>query len=148
MSLYLSVMPSALWPRHENLTFLDFLVNIAISWQKLLIDLSICTNPPATDWRQQLKSICWKLALLYIKFYIHKMTCIFILIWNYGSSSYSTNNAPSWSLIYWYRYFNISIHMNTFSWPVRWRPPTRVNYQHSHRNGREQFFQLDTQPNF
>ena len=49
MSLYLSVMPSALWPCHENLTFLDFSVNIAISWQKLLIDPSICTNPPATD---------------------------------------------------------------------------------------------------
>ena len=110
--------PSAPWPCHENLTFLDFAVNIAISWQKLLIDLSICksgvcspidflklhfrllficdrmyvhthTNLPVTDWRQQLESICWKLALLYIKFDIHKMTCIFILIWNYGSSSYS-----------------------------------------------------------
>ena len=112
--------------------FWTFWSNIAISWQKLLIDLSICksgvcspidflklhfrllficnrmyvhthTDPPATDWRQQLESICWKLALLYIKFDIHKMTCIFILIWNYGSSSYSTNTFYSlacWTCFY------------------------------------------------
>ena len=77
------------------------------------------TDPPVTDWRQQLESICSKLALLYIKFYMNKMTCIFILIWNYGSSSYSTNTF--YSLSCWTRFY----HHANFDKP-RSRRPTRT----------------------
>ena len=75
------------------------------------------TDPPVTDWRQQLEVFVQN--LLYIKFYMNKMTCIFILIWNYGSSSYSTNTF--YSLSCWTRFY---LHAN-FDKP-RSRRPTRT----------------------